>query len=314
SGYSIIYVVIGVLITQILIFILMGLLLIKEIGIKVPKFRNMKDYLSFGVPTIPTTLSFWIVDSSDRYVISILLGTAFVGYYSPGYTLGNLIQRIVVPFAVILPSLLSPYHDKNEINEIKIFLKYSLKYFLALGIPAVFGLSVLSKQILLILTTPEIAIQGYLITPFVALGALFFGIYGIFSQIFILEKETKIVGLIWIIASISNLILNILLVPYFGFLGAAIVTLFAYLFVMISVIISSFKYLRFDRNIQFIVKSTFASAVMAGFIIGLNPMGIISIILTILISIIIYIVILLILRGITKQEIELFMSYFKSNP
>ncbi|MBV1768384.1 MAG: oligosaccharide flippase family protein, partial [Methanobacterium sp.] len=37
SGYSIIYVVIGVLITQILIFILMGLLLIKEIGIKVPK-------------------------------------------------------------------------------------------------------------------------------------------------------------------------------------------------------------------------------------------------------------------------------------
>ena len=65
----------------------MIMFIITNIGFKIPKFENMMEFLSFGLPTIPANLSSWLVDSSDRYVIGILLGSAFVGYYSPGYTL-----------------------------------------------------------------------------------------------------------------------------------------------------------------------------------------------------------------------------------
>ncbi len=79
----------GILIANIISFFIMIIFIISNIGFKIPKFKNMREYLSFGLPTIPANLSSWIVDSSDRYVIGILLGSAFVGYYSPGYTLGK---------------------------------------------------------------------------------------------------------------------------------------------------------------------------------------------------------------------------------
>ena len=80
----------------------------------------------------------------------------------------------------------------------------------------------------MILTTPEIALNGYLVTPFVALSALLFGVYGIIMNLIILEKKTKIIGIIWTIAALISL-LNIVLVPIFGILAAAAVTLLSYL-------------------------------------------------------------------------------------
>lgn len=88
SGHGIAGAAMGILVSRFLVFLIMVSLIVSEIGIKIPKFTNLRDYIVFGLPTIPGNLSRWVVNSSDRYVIGILLGTAFVGYYSPGYTLG----------------------------------------------------------------------------------------------------------------------------------------------------------------------------------------------------------------------------------
>ncbi|MGP8190477.1 MAG: oligosaccharide flippase family protein, partial [Methanobacterium sp.] len=72
SGRGIIMIILGFLITQIIIFFVMILTVFSEIGFKIPKFNNIKEYLNFSVPTIPSNLSNWIVESSDRYVIVIM--------------------------------------------------------------------------------------------------------------------------------------------------------------------------------------------------------------------------------------------------
>ena len=97
-----------------------------------------------------------------------------------------------------------------------------MKYFLLIAIPASFGLSILSKPILMILTTPDIATNGYLITPFVAASAVLFGVYAIAGNVLILEKRTQLMGTTWIIAAVLNLILNIIFVPILGIIGACI--------------------------------------------------------------------------------------------
>ena len=190
TGFGVFIAVSGLLIANIVIFFIMSSFIISDIGFKLPK--NLREYLSFGLPTIPSNLSYWIVDSSDRYVIGILLGTAFVGYYAPGYLLGSVIILFYAPFSFLLPSVLPNYYDNQDYEKVRIFLKYSLKYFLLIAIPTVFGLSILSKPILIIISTSAIALNGYLVTPFVALSALLFGIYGIASEIIVLKKKTKI--------------------------------------------------------------------------------------------------------------------------
>ena len=310
SGYGILGAVIGLLISSSFVFLIMISLIAYEIGIKIPKFTHIREYLAFGLPTVPSNLSGWVVNSSDRYVIGIFLGTAFVGYYSPGYALGTMISMFMAPLGFMLPPVLSRYYDENNMNEVKTVLRYSLKYFLLLAIPATFGLSLLSKSILTILTTPEIASQGYLITPFVALSALLTGAYAIFLQVMVLKKKTKIVGAIWIVAAILNLGLNLIFVPYIGILGAAITTLFAFILAFILVTYHSFKYLRFDIDLNFILKSVFASIVMSLVIIKWNPTELLNVLIVIGVCAVVYAMILLLLRGVKKEEITFFRGLF----
>ena len=312
NGFGLFYAALGILIANIISFFIMILFITSNIGFKIPKFENMKEFLSFGVPTIPANLSSWIVDSSDRYVIGILLGSAFVGYYSPGYTLGNILVMVFAPFSILLPSVLPKFYEENKMDKVRMYIKYSVKYFLLLAIPAAFGLSLLSKPILMILTTPAIALNGYLVTPFVALSAVLYGVYAIAGNVLILEKRTKLMGTIWLIAAILNLSLNILFVPIFGILGAAAITLVAYLIAFVLTLLYSAKQFKFEFDLIFILKSIVASVVMAGIIIWMNPSGILNIIITVIISTVVYFVVLLILKGINREEFEFIRQLLNS--
>ena len=62
---GILLIVSALLITQIVISLVTVPIIIWNIGLKIPKFGNIKKYLIFGLPTIPSSLSYWMVDSSD---------------------------------------------------------------------------------------------------------------------------------------------------------------------------------------------------------------------------------------------------------
>ena len=312
SGYGIVFAAIGMLITRCFIFLIMARLIVSEIGVMVPKFTNIRDYLAFGLPTVPGNLSSWVVNSSDRYVIGVLLGTAFVGYYSPGYALGSVIQMLVAPLGIILPAILSKYYDENKIDEAKMVLKFSLKYFLLLAIPSSFGLSLLSKPLLTILSTPEIASEGYLITPFVAISAVFFGASVVVTHIIVLEKKTTITGSIYILAAVLNFGLNLVFIPYMGIIGAAVTTLVAYLSIFVAGTYYSFKYLKFDIDLHFILKSIFASIVMSLVILRWNPEGLPNVLATVGVCAFVYAAVLLLLKGMTREELVFFKDLFRS--
>lgn len=311
-GFGIYMATIGLLAANLITFFIMIIFIISNIGFKVPQFKNLKEYLSFGVPTIPANLSAWIVDSSDRYVIGLMLGSTFVGYYSPGYMLGNVIMMISAPFSLLLPSILPKYYEENNLKKVGLFLKYSLKYFLLIAIPSAFGLSLLSKPILMLLTTSEIALNGYLVTPFVTLSALLFGLYGIILNILVLKKKTKIMGTIWIIAAILNLGFNILLVPYFGILGSAMVTLITYGIAFFLTLFYSIKLFQFDFDLILISKILIASILMSVLIILMKPSGILNILITVIICSLLYFVLLVAFKGIKKDEIIFFKKILKN--
>ena len=91
-----------------------------------------------------------------------------------------------------------------------------MKFFLLISIPSVAGLTIISKQILILLTTSEF-IEGFMITPLIALSAVFAGIFQIIINIPILYKKTKYVFFIQVFSALSNLVLNfILILPIFS--------------------------------------------------------------------------------------------------
>ncbi|MCQ2738009.1 MAG: oligosaccharide flippase family protein [archaeon] len=89
AGYPIEVVVLGLLTGYVAVFILMWIPIIRHLGFGSITFSHLKEQLDFAIPTIPSNVSSWIVDSSDKYVIGIFLGAVAVGCYSPGYALGS---------------------------------------------------------------------------------------------------------------------------------------------------------------------------------------------------------------------------------
>jgi len=310
-GNGIFGAVTGLLISKVLVFVGMMIFVFKDIGFSLPKFINLREYLNFSIPVLPSNFSNWIINSSDRYVITIFLGTAFAGYYAPGYTVGSLISMFAAPLFFLLPPVLSNYYDEKKYIEFSKVLKYSIKYYLLIAIPSVFGLSILSKSILTILTTNEIASIGYLITPYTTISYLLYGLKGIIGNVLVVQNKTKIIGGVISISAIINLGLNIIVVPIMGINGAALTTLISFIFAFLVILYYSSKAKLFSLDIIFIIKSLIASIIMSILIIYLNPINMFPLIISIVLGAIVYFGIILLLKGIKKEEIQFFINLLR---
>jgi O-antigen/teichoic acid export membrane protein len=310
-GYGLGGAVIALLIQQLVVFAVMMYLIVAQIGFAIPKFRHVRQYLAYGLPLVPGALSSWVVNSSDRYLIAFFLGAAAVGYYSPGYSLGSTLSIVSAPLATLLPPVLSKHFDDNNIADVRTILTYSLKWYAGIALPCVFALSILSKPLLLVLTTQPIAANGYLVTPFVAAGTALLGLYTVLVTILALKKKTSVVGMIWILSAVLNFGLNLILIPYLGLIGAALTTFLAFLLAFVLTTHYSLRQFKFDVNGGFIVKSVCGSSIMALFLFLWNPSGPLSIVLSIALAAVIYLTILLVLRGFTIREIKLIYRIYK---
>ena len=313
SGYGLEGAVIALLIQQLVVFSIIVYIIVAEIGFAIPKLTHIRQYLNYGLPLVPGSLSTWIVNSSDRYLIALFLGTAAVGYYSPAYTAGTTLAMISAPLTTLLPAVLSKHYDENNIADVRTIMTYSLKYYIGIALPCVFALSVLSKPLLLLLTTEQIAINGYLVTPFVAAGTALIGVYGILVTIIALKKKTAIIGTIWMVSAALNFGLNVVLIPYLGLIGAALATFLAFLLAFALTTVYSFRYFKFDVNYGFIMKSVCGSSVVALFLLLWTPSGLLSIVLSIALAATIYLTIMFALRGFTVQETKLIYDVYKGS-
>jgi len=310
-GYGLFGAVLSLLLVRMVNFSVMGIFVVKKIGIAIPRFTRIKEYLRFGLPTIPGNISSWVTQSSDRFLISFFLGVMFVGYYAPAYTIASSIGLFITPFSFLLPAALSKFFDEKNTSMVKAYLEYSLKFYLALAIPSVFGLSLLSKRLITIFSTPEIAAYSYGVIPLIAASVMMFGVYVIFSQILVIFKKTYALGNVWIFAAVFYLILDVSLIPAFGILGAATTNCITFFIILSFVWYYSFKKIGFcfKVDLEIIVKIFLASCVMVAIVAFLDPVTILAVLGTIMVGAVSYGVFLLLLGVISKKEI----SFLKNN-
>jgi len=313
SGHGLEGTVIALLIQQLVVFAVIMYLVVAEIGFAIPTFKHARQYLAYGLPLIPGNLSSWIVNTSDRFLIAFFWGAAAVGYYSPGYNLGGMLSMVAAPLVTLLPPVLSKHYDDNNITDVRTILTFSLKYYAGIALPCVFALSVLSKPLLLVLTTQQIAANGYLVTPFVAAGSALLGASAVLVTIIALKKKTAVIGTIWTLCAVLNFGFNLVLIPYLGLVGAALTTFLAMLLAFLLTMYYSLREFKFDVNRGFIVKSVCGSSIMALFLLVWNPSGPLSILSSITLAAVIYLTILLLLRGFTIRELKLIYGIYRGS-
>jgi len=304
-GFGISGAVLALIISSIVSLVIMLLRIISYAGFTKPDFSLLKPYLQFGVPLLPISLSQFVIESSDRYVVGFFLGAEKIGIYSAAYGIGVIPLMFSTYFVFILGPTVYDLYDKGNVNKVKIYLSYSWKYLLMVTIPSAFGLFILAKSLLSHLTTSIFISEGQYIVPLVAIGIVFWGMEQIFGVSLWIFKRTKIFIIAFVVSCVSNLVLNIIFVPHYGIIATAITTLIAYIILASIVGYASRKYITFNLNLWFIVKSLIASIIMTFCIWIFNPIDIIGIIASIFIGIIIYFSLLFLQKGFIKGELRI---------
>lgn len=313
SGHGVLSAVIALLAVRTVLLAALFLTIRSQIGIKRPHFSRIKEYLAFGLMTIPGNVSYWVIDSSDRYVIGYILGTASVGVYSASYNLGHIPFLAAGVLGFVLTPTLSKLYDEGNLTELRTHLSYTLKYVLALVIPFVFGAAVLAEPLLELFSTAQIARQGYFVVPLVAASSLLWCVYSVMVQVLVVAKRIRIAGIAWAGSALVNLVLNIVAIPHIGILGAAITTIIAYLLGTAVVAFYAYRELSFGIEWRFIGKSLLASAAMAAVLWALYPSTPWHSLLVVAVGVLVYSAGLLVLRGFKRQEFTFLRGLFRQN-
>ncbi|MDW5548935.1 flippase [Methanosarcina sp.] len=307
-GYGLLGVIAATLLVQGSIFLISLLMIISQIGFVIPRFTYIKEYLQFSLPLTPNSLIRWITESSDRYMVTYFLGLRSVGVYSAACSIGSLIQLFVSSLQLILLPELSKLFDENKTDEVRIYMSHSLRYFLLISIPAVFGLSALAKPLLGILTTDDF-LSGWFVIPIIAFSGLLAGIFQIFVNTMLLIKETKTTTYINIVAAVSNVLINLLLIPSIGIVGASLSTLFSYFLMAVLCMHISLKHFKLDFYLHDIVKSVLSSITMYLFVSYFVISSIFELFEIAGMGVLIYLVMMFLIGGFTDHELSLIRSY-----
>jgi O-antigen/teichoic acid export membrane protein len=190
-----------------------------------PSYKLLKEMLRFATPTIPANISLWILPMANRYFILSYNGTVELGLFSMGNRFASIISLAIGAFTMAWPQ--AAFSVMNRKDSQKIYAR-TLTYFVFAGCIIVLILSLFGKELLILMTT-----QGFFdaekIIPILAMAYLFSGCFSIFLIGMFLVKKNTLVFPVTVVAAILSLILNIILIPRLGMMGAAWVTLISYL-------------------------------------------------------------------------------------
>lgn len=223
--------------------------------------KALKEYADYGIPLIATSLFSWILALSDRYIIEYFRGSGEVGIYSATYQLAeypmSLISSLIVMAA--FPIIIDTW-EKNGDKVTKELISNVTRYYLLLAIPSLIGIIILSKEIMLILGRSYSV--GYNVLPWVCFGSLMAGMCIYVNKGLELKRNTRILAFLVGIAGISNIVMNLLLIPKYGFYGAGVATGIAYLIYFVLSVSISRRYLEWTIPTNSIKNILICSMVM----------------------------------------------------
>lgn len=192
-------------------------------------FRAM---LAFGIPMIGYELSSIILAMGDRYVIQHMLGADALGVYSAAYNLCEYIDGVIVASfsAAAMPMYLRLWEEEGR-DQVMAFVRRFLHVFFLVALPVVAGLAAVGAELITFLASEKYR-AGAVIIPWVMAGMALGGITTVAGAGLYIEKRTRTIMLMVLAAAVLNLILNVVLIPVFDILGAAMATLLSYVFLV----------------------------------------------------------------------------------
>jgi O-antigen/teichoic acid export membrane protein len=269
-------------------------------------FSFFKNTIKLALPLSMISLFATVFVRADTILLSLLKGDAVVGWYSAAYNLVLGLRAIPQLFiSALLPTV--SYYFVTSRSSLKIAYEKYFRYLFLLGLPTAAGATLLSDKIILFFYGPEFT-NSIIALQILSWDILLIFLYTILGGFLISINRQNQMAITAGITAVVNVILNLILIPYFSYVGAAIATvgseaiLFGIYFYLIS------KHIHVIPLRKILVKPLIALLVMSVFVYFFKWA---HFFVLVVLGALLYFSVLYLIKGISKEDIALLRHLLK---
>lgn len=215
--------------------------------------RLFKRVIFFGFPLMLNSVFITLLNFFDRYMLGLFHNTAVVGTYSAAYKFGLIINIVITAFYMTgIPFTAKVLSEDN--SQKKIFSNL-------FSLLSVTMITIATFLILFLQNIVRIRISGFTlihdnyyasldIVPLILSGYLFYGFYAAFSLGIFYKEKTRILPFISAAGFLINFILNLIFIPQYAGMGAALSTLISFAAMAVIMFIYSKNLLKIDYRLK----------------------------------------------------------------
>jgi len=200
----------------------------KDFGFRFHKINitEVKNIFSSSMPLLLVSSMFLINSWADRIFLGIYVGPQDVGVYSIATKVALLVTFVLEAVNSSSSSKFSEFYNSKKIRELAQYAIKSTNLMGAVSFPVLILIIVFGDYILHIFG--EEFITGYTVLVILCIGQFINVATGSVGQILAMTNREKLLRKCVVYGTVINLLLNIVLVPNYGMIGAAIATSIAW--------------------------------------------------------------------------------------
>ena len=208
--------------------------------------KTIKKELKYSLPLIPNQLSIWILNSSDRIIVTLFLGTAANGILAVSHKFSAIFLTFFNIFLLAWHEIgTTHYFDKDRERFFSDILKKILSIFSTLCISIIVALPIFFN-----IFVNQTYKEAYYNIPIYLIASLLNVVIGTLGVIYVATKKTAEIAKTTFIAALINIVVNILLIKHIGLYAASISTFVGYLLTLAYRLIDTRNYIKIRLDIK----------------------------------------------------------------
>jgi O-antigen/teichoic acid export membrane protein len=264
----------------------------------------LSESMPFGLASLFVSLFSWV----SSVMLSYMIGNEAVGWYNAAYRLTIILA--IVPNMVsmsLFPVMCRFYMTSRSMFEFT--QQRSFRYMTFLGLPIGVGTTLIADKIIYTIFGPAYANSVIALQILVWASVLVFTSSS-FSRLLSTSNMQMTVTKVMAICAVESILLNLLLIPRFSYVGACIVAVVAEVTSLVLTVTAASKigYFPSRSDLMFIAKLLVANVIMGIYVFYLHDLNLFLLIAS---SAILYFVVSYLIKVFDKYDIELFKNIFR---
>ena len=233
---------------------------------------TLKDMLKFSIPMIPTTIFWWVTNVSDRFMITYFVGDSVNGLYSAAYKIPTL---LMVLSGIFINAWRNSAIDEKDSKEYKSFYERVFDMFSGIIFIIASGIIAFTFLLTYIMFAPDFR-SAWIYIPVLTCAMVFFNFVSFLGSVYVVSKKTVWSFITSLAGALLNVVLNFLLIPIIGAMGAALATLASFVIVFILRVITASRITSFNMHLPKLVLNGIILGVQCFVIIKQIPFWIVA--------------------------------------